>query len=144
MKFGAMFSDVLRSLFQKPVTQQYPFERLEAPERYRGKLFWEPERCSGCLLCTKDCPSNAIELVTIDKANKRFVMRYHADRCTFCAQCVQTCRFKCMGMSDDQWEMAALSKEAFTVYYGRETDVDAILEQLGHPNAEPRGGGEIE
>ena len=127
MKLGAMLTDVLSSLFTKPVTENYPFTRRPAPENLRGKLMWNPEKCSGCQLCVKDCPSDAIELITIDKAAKRFVMRYHIDRCTYCAQCVQNCRFKCLGMSNQQWELAATHKEAFTVYYGNEQDIQVLL-----------------
>ncbi len=130
-----MLGDVLRSLFKRPATELYPFERHAAPERLRGKLTWNPEKCTGCALCNKDCPSNAIELITLDKKAKRFVLRYHMDRCTYCAQCVQNCRFECMGMSNEQWELAALSKEPFTVYYGKDEDVRAVLEKLGGASA---------
>lgn len=130
MRFGAMISDVLRSLFKKPVTRQYPFEKTETPERLRGKLYWNPERCTGCMLCCKDCPSNAIELTIIDRASKRFVMRYHADRCTFCAQCVQDCKFKCLGMSDKDWELAALNKDSFEMYFGSDEDIEQFLAQM--------------
>ena len=125
-----MLGDTLRALVKRPITEKYPFERRAAPARLRGQLTWNPEKCTGCALCNKDCPSNAIELITLDKKNKRFVLRYHIDRCTFCAQCVQNCRFECMGMSHDQWELAALSKEPFTVYYGRDEDVDVVLAKL--------------
>jgi formate hydrogenlyase subunit 6/NADH:ubiquinone oxidoreductase subunit I len=129
MKFGAMLGDMLRSLFKRPVTEMYPFTTQAAPQRLRGELHYNPEKCTGCQLCVKDCPSNAIELVTIDRAAKRFVMRYHLDRCTYCAQCVQNCRFSCLSMSNEQWELAALNKEAFTVTYGRDEDIQKLLEQ---------------
>ncbi len=131
MKFrvAAMFTDIFQSLFKRPVTEKYPFERHPAPDRLRGKLTWNPEKCTGCCLCNKDCPSNAIELIVIDKKAKRFVMEYHADRCTYCAQCVQNCRFECLGMSHEQWELAALTKQPFEVYYGKEEDIQTILEK---------------
>jgi len=72
----------------------------------------------------------------VDRAAKRFVLRYHIDRCTFCAQCVQTCRFGCLQMSNEQWELAATRKEPFDVYYGLEADVDALLAKLSRPDAE--------
>ncbi len=127
LQIAAMLSDIVRSLFKRPITEKYPFERYPAPERLRGKLTWNPEKCTGCALCNKDCPSKAIELLTIDKKAKRFVIEYHADRCTYCAQCVQNCRFECLGMSPEQWELAALSKQPFEVYYGRDEDIQAIL-----------------
>jgi formate hydrogenlyase subunit 6/NADH:ubiquinone oxidoreductase subunit I len=129
MKFGVMLGDIVRSLFKRPVTEMYPFKKQASPERLRGALYYSPEKCTGCQLCVKDCPSNAIELVTIDKAHKRFVMRYHLDRCTYCAQCVQNCRFSCLGMSNEQWELAALNKQPFTVVFGRDEDIQKLLEK---------------
>jgi formate hydrogenlyase subunit 6/NADH:ubiquinone oxidoreductase subunit I len=134
MKIGTMFSDILRSFFQRPVTQTYPAVRYETPARLRGKLVWHGEKCTGCGLCAKDCPSDAIHVVVIDKAKKQFVMRYHTDRCTFCAQCVQNCRFKCIEMSPTNWELASLDKETFTVYYGEHGNIQTLL--AGPPAAE--------
>lgn len=129
MKIGAMFGDVIHSLFIRPVTERYPYERKPAPVRLRGKLVYDPGKCAGCQLCVKDCPSEAIELIVLDKVAKRFVIRYNVDRCTFCGQCVENCRFDCLSMSSEEWELAALNKESFTLYYGREEDVSAILEK---------------
>ncbi len=138
MRIGSMFADVFASIFRRPVTEKYPFERRDTPERLRGKLVWDPTKCTGCQLCSKDCPSNAIELITIDKAKKQFVVLYHMDRCTFCAQCVQNCRFKCLGMTHEQWELASLTKEPVTVYYGKDEDVQQILANFNNaPAQEP-------
>lgn len=140
MTIGSMLGDILKSLFKKPVTERYPFERRPAPERFRGKLQYNPEKCTGCNLCVKDCPSEAIEIITVDKVNKRFVMRYHADRCTYCEQCVQNCRFACLNMSSEQWELASTHMQDFEILYGRDEDVQTILDkaaQAGH--SEPAG-----
>jgi len=133
MTIGSMLGDVVKSLFAKPVTEKYPFAPSPAPTDFRGKLMFNPEKCSGCLLCMKDCPANAIEILTVDKVNKKFVMRYNVDRCTFCAQCVLNCRFNCISMSDDQWELASTQREPFEVYYGKEEDVQALLERAALP-----------
>jgi ech hydrogenase subunit F len=137
MKVGTMLKDVLRSFFRKPITEKYPFEKRVTPERTRGMLHWNPEACTGCGLCAKDCPADAIEVITLDRKAKQFVLRYHVDRCTFCSQCVQSCRFNCLQMSNQEWELAATSKEAFTVTYGKDEDVDKFLEKIGRPNAAP-------
>lgn len=136
MKIGSMLSDIVTSLFKKPVTEMYPFEKKPNPEGLRGKLVWDASKCTGCALCVKDCPANAIELITIDKASKRFVMKYHMDRCTFCNQCVVNCRFKCLALSNEEWELAPLSHEPLTVYYGRDEDVRFLLEKSAQPGAE--------
>ena len=136
MRLGAMFSDIFGSLFKKPITEQYPFVRKETPERLRGKLIWDPDKCTGCMMCVKDCPSNAIELIVIDKAAKRFVMKYHMDRCTFCDQCVVNCRFDCLGLSREEWELASLTQEPMTVYYGKDEDIKFLMEKAARPNTE--------
>ncbi len=126
MRIGAMLSDISRSLFKKPVTELYPFIKKGAPERLRGKLLFDPAKCTGCKICVRDCPANAIELHVIDKAAKRFVLRFYSDRCTFCAQCVYSCNFGAIELSHDEWELAALSKDAFAIPCGRAEDVAAL------------------
>lgn len=134
MRIGAMFRDVASAFFQKPVTQKYPFERRPAPARLRGKLVWNAQKCTGCSLCAKDCPSDAISMVVNDKQTKSFVLRYYVDRCIFCAQCVQNCRLKCLQMSNEDWELAALNKDGFTIYYGEADKVQSYLAQLATAN----------
>lgn len=133
MKIGTMLRDVLRSLWQRPITEQYPFEKRPTPTRLRGRLHYHPEKCTGCCLCSKECPAQAIELITIDKKAKQFVLRYHADRCIYCAQCVQNCRFGCLEMAPDEWELAATTKEPFTLFYGDEVDVEQVLAGFTEP-----------
>lgn len=127
MSLTTILRDVFSGLVQRPATVRYPAERRPVPAHLRGALTWNPKKCTGCGLCVKDCPSNAIELITLDKAAKRFVIRYHADRCAFCAQCVQNCRFECLGMSPEQWELAALNKQPFTVLLGDQVDVEQFV-----------------
>jgi formate hydrogenlyase subunit 6/NADH:ubiquinone oxidoreductase subunit I len=136
MKIGTMLTDVLKSFFAKSATQLYPAERIEPPKRYRGALDYDPKLCTGCSLCVKDCPSNAIELVIIDRAAKRYVLKYHMDRCVYCGQCVVNCKVKCMGMTREDWEHAKLKKD-FTVYHGKEEDVAPYLAGASAPVDHP-------
>jgi len=137
MKVMTMWRDVLNGLLKKPVTQRYPFVRQEAPERLRGHLVWNPDACTGCGLCAKDCPADAIEVIVLDKKAKRFVFRYHVDRCTFCAQCVTSCRQGSLSMLNDRWELAASDKDTFLVQYGDQADVEAALAGEPEPDAAP-------
>lgn len=127
MKIGAMFGDVVGSLFKKPATEKYPSVRREAPERFRGYLDWDPSNCTGCGICVMDCPANAIEMIVIDKKEKRFVLQYRIDRCTFCGQCVHSCNHGCLSMNADVWELAALDKEIYTKWFGEAGDIDYVL-----------------
>lgn len=138
MRIG-MFTDLARSAFRRPVTERYPFEKRPTPLGYRGLLRWDPELCTGCGLCVKDCPAEAIDFFTIDKANKRFVFRYHVDRCTFCGQCAYSCRFDCIDLSGEEWELAQADRERFLITYGRAEDIERIdeLDSVAEPGAEP-------
>ena len=138
MRLGTMFRDIFESFFKKHNTQLYPFERTAPPERYRGILSYTPTACTGCSLCVKDCPSEALELVILDRAAKKYVVTYHMDRCIYCGQCMVNCKFKCIGMSNQDWEHAALQKD-FTVYYGRDEDIASHLERKAQPDASKPG-----
>jgi NAD(P)H-quinone oxidoreductase subunit I len=131
-----MFKDIFISFFSNHATENYPLEKPETADRFRGKLFYDPSKCTGCNLCVKDCPANALEIVILDRAAKRYVARYNVAHCIYCGQCVQSCKFKCIRMSNKDWELASLHKETFDVMYGREEDIFTLLERLTKPQLE--------
>ena len=136
VKLGSLLGNALKSLFSKPATQQYPAVKTATPISLRGALVYDADKCTGCNMCAKDCPADAIEILIVDRKEKKFVMRYHYDRCVFCAQCVSSCKFDCLQMSNEEWELAAVEKEPFTVYYGKEENVKFILDQAASENPE--------
>jgi formate hydrogenlyase subunit 6/NADH:ubiquinone oxidoreductase subunit I len=91
MKIGVFLPELLRHLFKKPATVDYPFKKLDVPDGFRGTPFLHPELCIVCKACERDCPAEAIEITTVDEAAKRFRMVIHNDRCIHCAQCVDSC-----------------------------------------------------
>jgi hypothetical protein len=42
-----------------------------------------------------------------------------------------------MGMSNEDWELAALNKESFEVLYGRDEDLATLLAKFSGNKAEP-------
>ena len=57
----------LKHLFRKPITTQYPEERLTVSRRTRGnELAWDKEKCTGCFTCARSCPHTCIEVVTME------------------------------------------------------------------------------
>ena len=57
---GKMIKQVLQSIFKKPATTKYPFVKEAMAKNFRGKIKFYPEKCIGCKMCMRDCPSNAI------------------------------------------------------------------------------------
>ena len=99
----AMEEELIRGFSRKPVTLRYPFEKLKPPEGFRGKLAWEPEKCVGCGICTKVCPTFALEMVGKGLTAE---LRYYLSRCAFCAQCVESCPRDALRMTEE-YELAS-------------------------------------
>jgi NAD(P)H-quinone oxidoreductase subunit I len=91
MKIAAFLPELLRHLFKKPATVDYPFKKLEVPKDFRGTPYLDPAMCIVCKACERDCPAEAIEISDVNPAEKRFRMVIHNDRCIHCAQCVDSC-----------------------------------------------------
>ncbi len=86
---GKMLGLLMSSAMKKTVTTTYPAVKAELPENYRGKIKFFPDRCIGCKLCMRDCPSGAIEIVKVGE--KKFEAHFNLGRCIYCAQCVDSC-----------------------------------------------------
>jgi len=111
MKVAAFLPEIIRHLFKKPATVDYPFKKLEVPADWRGTPFLHPELCIVCRACERDCPAEAIDILTVNEADKRFKMTIHNDRCIHCAQCVDSCPTKPKAMEMDHlFEIAAFSR----------------------------------
>jgi len=62
--------------------------------RHSGPAYVTGSRCTGCSICSVECPYKAIEMLTRDEpgpdGSKRFA-RVYPDLCTGCGICVGTC-----------------------------------------------------
>jgi formate hydrogenlyase subunit 6/NADH:ubiquinone oxidoreductase subunit I len=118
---GKMIKQVLQSLFKKPATTKYPFKKSAMPEHYRGKIKFYPERCVGCMMCVKDCPSDAINIKKV--GDKKFEAEFDLAKCIYCAQCVDSCMRKALE-STKEFELAVLDKAKLRVTFGAGTKED--------------------
>jgi NADH-quinone oxidoreductase subunit I len=97
-------SVTLKHFFSKPVTVQYPDERLPISDRYRGKHKMVQGGCRGCGLCAKVCPVDCIE-IEFERHMKRvlewktFTIDYN--KCVFCGLCTEACPAESLVMTQE-------------------------------------------
>lgn len=112
-----MLKEVLGSIFKKPATHRYPADPMEMPERFRGKLKFDPSKCIGCRMCMRDCPTKAI---VITKAGEnQFEAEFDLTRCIYCAQCVDSCPKKAIEPTPDV-ELAKLDPKKLKAVFKKE------------------------
>jgi formate hydrogenlyase subunit 6/NADH:ubiquinone oxidoreductase subunit I len=135
---GQMLRQVLSSVMVKPATFNYPAEKLKMPERFRGRLKFCAEKCIGCKLCMKDCPSGAITIRKVGE--KQFEADIDLSKCIYCGQCVDSCMKKALEITPE-FELAQLSRGALRVTCKRDAAPgDAAQPQGGGPTRDDPSG----
>jgi formate hydrogenlyase subunit 6/NADH:ubiquinone oxidoreductase subunit I len=114
MKLGSMLRQLLHSLFRKPVTNRYPYEKLEMADKVRGKLKFNPQVCIGCKMCERDCPSGAIKITKTGE--KQFEAEVNLGKCIYCGQCADSCLKKAIEFTNNV-ELGRQDVEKLKVVY---------------------------
>ncbi|WP_036485177.1 NAD(P)H-quinone oxidoreductase subunit I [Myxosarcina sp. GI1] len=98
---------------RRPVTVQYPYEKLIPSERYRGRIHFEFDKCIACEVCVRVCPINlpVVDWEFNKQAKKKNLKHYSIDFgvCIFCGNCVEYCPTNCLSMTEE-YEMAAYDR----------------------------------
>ncbi len=89
----------LTRFFSRPITVQYPEQKLTPPPRWRGMHYFRADEsgnttCVACGLCVAICPSRCIYLEIGERQDgRRYPLRYEIDelRCIFCGFCQEAC-----------------------------------------------------
>lgn len=79
---------------RETITMQYPEERWQPSERFRGFLYNDVKKCISCSMCVKVCPVDCISLEAVRGADKKFVLASYdinIGRCMYCGLCVEVC-----------------------------------------------------
>jgi NADH-quinone oxidoreductase subunit I len=118
-------------LYQDPkqnYTEQYPLERPQVAERYRGapRLNVNPDTdetmCIACDLCALACPENLIVVSSErnEKTRRKELTNFTYDlsRCMFCGLCEDACPTDALELTQD-FELANYSRE--DMIWDRET-----------------------
>ena len=102
-------------LRRRPVTVQYPYEKLIPSERYRGRIHYEFDKCIACEVCVRVCPINlpVVDWVMNKATKKKELRNYSIDFgvCIFCGNCVEYCPTNCLSMTEE-YELAAFDRHS--------------------------------
>ncbi|MCD7722669.1 MAG: 4Fe-4S dicluster domain-containing protein [Clostridiales bacterium] len=93
MAFMKFAKTAMKNLFSKPATEGYPFKEREYPERSRGHIEIDIDKCIMCSMCQRKCPSGAI---TVDRGAQQWSIDRMA--CVQCANCVNSCPKSCLSI----------------------------------------------
>ena len=98
---------------RRPVTVQYPYEKLIPSERFRGRIHYEFDKCIACEVCVRVCPINLpiVDWEFNKETKKKTLRNYSIDFgvCIFCGNCVEYCPTNCLSMTEE-YELAAYDR----------------------------------
>ena len=124
----------LKHLFENKVTRQYPEYKRALPERSRGMLTVDMDRCIACLQCMRICPDHCISIEQEKRdadgsgKPKPYAVGFVIDdsRCMYCSLCVEVCPVNCI-YHTEEFEVQAYNRLELARQFG-ERPVDPTID----------------
>jgi NADH-quinone oxidoreductase subunit I len=127
--FKGLFITMKNLLFSRKVTIQYPEQRRNYSDRFRGMHYIKSvngvENCTACMLCPTVCPAECIHIVAGERPDKeKYPVKFEIDvlRCCFCGMCEEACPKDAIKLST----IYEMSQSTRTVY-----DKEFLMDQRG-------------
>ncbi|BAZ32149.1 NADH-plastoquinone oxidoreductase subunit I [Cylindrospermum sp. NIES-4074] len=102
---GQGLSVTFNHMQRRPITVQYPYEKLIPSERFRGRIHFEFDKCISCEVCVRVCPINlpVVDWEFNKEAKKKELKHYSIDFgvCIFCGNCVEFCPTNCLSFTEE-------------------------------------------
>ncbi|NNG45780.1 MAG: NADH-quinone oxidoreductase subunit I [Deltaproteobacteria bacterium] len=130
---------------RETITLQYPEERWEPSERFRGFLYNDIKTCTSCTMCVRVCPVDCISLESVRGADKKMVLAsYDIDigRCMYCGLCVEVCPPKSL-VHTSGYEKASTDRGELILHFIHE-DAGEIKARVAKQVAEAAAKAEAE
>lgn len=110
----------LKTFFTKPITCQYPEQKREPSDRWRGLHRLKKDekgilKCVACGLCEAVCPAGVITVEAKETPDgRRFPERFLVEvtRCIFCGYCQEACPKDAIELTRN-YEMTSYTREEF-------------------------------
>src|SRR6478609_10136833 len=104
----------------KPVTQQYPEQKPDLPQHYRGvhRLNRDEQgrvKCVACMMCPTICPARCIHIEAAESPwddREKYPKKFEIDelRCIFCGMCEEACPVDAIELTPE-YDVVGLSRQ---------------------------------
>lgn len=127
---------MVKSAIHRPVTIMYPYEKEWIPDNYRGRPGLVFEKCLGCGICVRMCPTTCIELIDVADDKGEMVRRpqINVGRCMMCGYCAEYCPVNAMTTTTD-YELAEFTRRDL-IYDPRRLAFEGTNEMMEVPLSE--------